>query len=59
MEQILEVMARARLPISLEDADRLRSSVRRTRAMAAEVRGLIADAVEPSGPGTPPGRMPW
>lgn len=54
LEEILEILARRGLPISEEDARRLVPSIRRTRAMAAEVRRLIDRDVEPGEPGMPP-----
>jgi hypothetical protein len=48
VEELLARAAQAGLPLRAEEADQLRAGVRRIRAMAAEVRTLVARDVEPS-----------
>jgi len=49
LDEILEVLSKRDLPISEADAHRLLPSVRRTRAMAAEVRRMFEPDVAPAG----------
>jgi hypothetical protein len=49
VEEILARAAEAGLPMTAEEADRLRPGVRRIRLMAEEVRALVTSDVEPSG----------
>jgi hypothetical protein len=49
VEEILARAAEAGLPMTADEAQKLRVGVRRIRMMAEEVRSLVTPEVEPSG----------
>ena len=49
VEEILARAAEAGLPMTQDEADKLRVGVRRIRSMAEEVRALVTSDVEPLG----------